>query len=358
MALVAEFCRGCDAVCLDFTENPPKEVRDRDGKIRRVVEKLLHCTKCKAAYCSKDCQKLDWKNHKISCSKVGHEDFNVSRLVRTFRQRECNGVLESGIPYDFLIGRFSDDADDLSCKHNGYSGVLVVKKREQQKKEQVLRTQFPLVVTVLYHSKKREIIPIASVALCHIHRVGLQMKKAPPEPVKVYQTQFAVVTNGRIVTSSPACCFVVTFAEKGRVGLVHIDITCDLEGLSAIAERFTKPKIVIIGGTQDCITKNRGRQIVGILKQMPHKILDMSMMLKKPELVVGGSKLPMSQIRKMYYYGSVAIDAETGETSILEGVQWELEQEQICRNIRNNERTPAGRFAGFDFFVDFEEVKA
>ena len=33
-----------------------------------VVEKVMRCAACNIpAYCSKDCQKADWKNHKIAC---------------------------------------------------------------------------------------------------------------------------------------------------------------------------------------------------------------------------------------------------------------------------------------------------
>jgi hypothetical protein len=34
-------------------------------------KELLRCTRCKEVYyCGVDCQKKDWPNHKLNCSKV------------------------------------------------------------------------------------------------------------------------------------------------------------------------------------------------------------------------------------------------------------------------------------------------
>lgn len=39
------------------------------GKCGKKSEALMKCSRChKVAYCSKDCQRLDWKNHKRACS--------------------------------------------------------------------------------------------------------------------------------------------------------------------------------------------------------------------------------------------------------------------------------------------------
>jgi hypothetical protein len=44
------------------------ELADADGE---VVKSMMQCSNCKAAsYCSKACQKADWKDHKKSCARL------------------------------------------------------------------------------------------------------------------------------------------------------------------------------------------------------------------------------------------------------------------------------------------------
>ena len=100
-------CRRVAPVVLPRT-NPRRSSSDRRGQ-----ERFKNCQKCRAAhYCSRDCQKADWRRHRDICASVA-QSYTVDRRRETHEAQNVHTSVGFGTVYDFclwahLIGRLQN----------------------------------------------------------------------------------------------------------------------------------------------------------------------------------------------------------------------------------------------------------
>lgn len=95
---------GFDTACYRIFEIDPLE-ENKCYTCHTVKEKLLVCGNCGAVkYCSKECQRKDWKEHKVGCSDV----HGVTWLLRNFANYDKETFDEA-----LKSGRVNGDIQDL-----------------------------------------------------------------------------------------------------------------------------------------------------------------------------------------------------------------------------------------------------
>ena len=76
------------------------------GQTNSPQHKLMRCGKCKSiGYCSKTCQKNDWKTHKAICSKMYFVHMSHKRPIRGgigFGEKTIHGPFVKGVMQSFL----------------------------------------------------------------------------------------------------------------------------------------------------------------------------------------------------------------------------------------------------------------
>ena len=91
----------------------PRANPRRSSSDRREQERFKNCQKCRAAhYCSRDCQKADWRRHRDICASVGRA-YTVDRRRETHEEHKVHTSFGFGTVYDFclwahLIGRLQN----------------------------------------------------------------------------------------------------------------------------------------------------------------------------------------------------------------------------------------------------------
>ena len=82
---IRESCYRCQKILAQEGES----LRDIDGRIAETVTKLMQCGRCHIAkYCTPDCQKVHWPEHKMNCIE-NHTAFwgmDKAILINTIRQ--------------------------------------------------------------------------------------------------------------------------------------------------------------------------------------------------------------------------------------------------------------------------------
>lgn len=109
----------------------------------------LRCTRCKAKfYCSKECQALDWKNHKPQCKKVAEEKASVPPSAV---DNQIVVDLDKSHPYNAILNMCQ-----YGCNYKSLKDILqVVPKKPFQMKIQVP----PLVgQPLMAYNKSRSLI--------------------------------------------------------------------------------------------------------------------------------------------------------------------------------------------------------
>lgn len=91
---VEDFCQFKRVEDIGSRSSVPQKCRARcmncDKGVHDGINKLSKCVNCKQVYyCSKECQKFDWKNHKKSC--------NILAEMTTVRCNKCNKSERDGV---------------------------------------------------------------------------------------------------------------------------------------------------------------------------------------------------------------------------------------------------------------------
>lgn len=99
------------------------------SKCAKTMEKAKKCSRCKIAiYCSKDCQKLDWKDHRLACKKI------EKKVLASFEKSESKEKPESLIPGLTVINNFvSHGFHDYFVKEvNENANFIPINAKEQK----------------------------------------------------------------------------------------------------------------------------------------------------------------------------------------------------------------------------------
>ncbi|CAA7271820.1 unnamed protein product [Cyclocybe aegerita] len=99
-AFARDFSDGSGAIKCNNSSCPSK----RGRKKRKGVVAPFACTGCQGAfYCSQDCQKADWENHKPACKQEHPQRFTILKMAGRLRKTESIMLkLRIAIAFDML----------------------------------------------------------------------------------------------------------------------------------------------------------------------------------------------------------------------------------------------------------------
>ena len=103
--------------------------------------KLLRCSQCKAAvYCSRACQKEDWKAHRAECRQMGLERAACCELSKA---KEDNGNADRDSLASSILAEWNDqdcfirylDGNTLNCAITNLAPVSLAARRRRRRLE-------------------------------------------------------------------------------------------------------------------------------------------------------------------------------------------------------------------------------